>query len=333
MFVSVCKRRFAPLVACSMALLLALVGPLSVLRADEVSSEREDDGLLRVVSYNVQFLPGPGALANKRKNPTYRAKTIGREMARFDVVGLNEVFEARPRGLILDALREAWGEELYEVTIPRAEDRPFNGGLMIVSRLPIVEWNHVIYSKYSTPQEYGLAADGYAAKGALHARIARAKDCDETFDVFVTHLEARSDEARLTQYEELSQFIARHSSPERPTLLLGDMNTKGQPDQQADPDSPYHVMLAAYGKCRPESKLIDVWPTLRGDEHGGTTEQESSEIGKRIDYIFTYQPPPGYPRLVPVDIRVNGFLDPQTVALSDHSAVEGDFRWQDATSK
>jgi len=44
----------------------------------------------RVVSYNVQFLPGPARYANKRGMPIYRAEQIAAKMSAFDIVGLNE---------------------------------------------------------------------------------------------------------------------------------------------------------------------------------------------------------------------------------------------------
>lgn len=61
--------------------------------------------------------------------------------------------------------------------------------------------------------------------------------------------------------------------------------------------------------------------------HGGTSEQESSEIGRRIDYIFIANPRGPAPRLDPVSVRVELFQDPKVEALSDHNAVAAEFRW------
>ena len=60
---------------------------------------------------------------------------------------------------------------------------------------------------------------------------------------------------------------------------------------------------------------------------GGTTEQESSQIGKRIDYIIVGNPRLTYPQLTPVAIEVMTFQDPRVVALSDHNAVVATFQW------
>jgi len=304
---------------------LLLHGSTAASAADPAAGEHK----LRVVSYNVQFLPGIASLVNKRKDPTYRARTIGEKMSEFDIVGLNEVFEHKPRQMILDALAERWGKSINSVVSPDPADKRFNGGLAIATRLPILDSNTLTYSKGSSPKEYGLQADGFAAKGALHARIALAGSGpdDPSVDVFVTHLESKSDEIRRLQYTELAGFIAKHSSSARPTIIMGDMNTRGNPSYQQDASSDYHLMLKHYANAREGNELLDMWPHLMGDALGGTNEQESSEIGNRIDYIMFSNPAQGGPQLVPKSVRVNGYQDERVSALSDHSAVEAEFAW------
>ena len=73
-------------------------------------------------------------------------------------------------------------------------------------------------------------------------------------------------------------------------------------------------------------KVADVWPLLKGSANGGTTEQHSSEIGKRIDYIIMGQPV-AKTMLRPVSIEVALFQDPKVTALSDHNAVVAEFAW------
>lgn len=317
-----CRVNRAALVAMSIACLSA-----GMLRAEEPTTERSDD-VLRVISYNVQFLPGVASLVNQRKDPVYRAGAIGAAMCDFDIIGLNEVFEEKTRDLILAPLKEAWGDDYHAVAIPQAEKNRFNGGLVLVSRLPILEWNHTIYSKFSTPREYGFSADGFARKGVLHARVARSMDDKDDFiDVFITHMESKSDEARQVQYAELAAFVREKSDPSRPTIIMGDMNTRGNPEYRSDSASKYARMLEQFTQARPEADMVDVWPSLHGDALGGTNEQESSDQGNRIDYVFVSNPAEGSRRLIPLDVRVNPYLDERVVALSDHSAVEADLRW------
>lgn len=318
-----------------LSIILLLVSSLIVSRAlpataDEPSSDNNEAANLKVISYNVQFLPGPAAIANNRKNPRYRAETIGKKMAEFDIVGLNEVFDDAPRELLLDQMREAWGDDFHVVTGPIPDDNRVNGGLAIATRLPMIESHSTIYTKSSDPKKYGFRADGFAAKGVLHARILRSKDADpdDYVDVFTTHMEARVDEIRLEQYPELAVFIAQHSDVHHPVIVMGDFNTRGEPEYRDDPEAAYHLLIAALEENLPTYKLIDAWPSMYPDKFGGTNEQESSDIGHRIDYVFLANPQQdAVSRMKLINIHINGYLDPKVVALSDHSAVEADLYW------
>lgn len=316
---------------------LALCGAISaaLLLAGLAAAADPPSAKIRVISYNVQFLPGPGRVANKRPNLPYRAATLGKEMSKFDIVGLNETFDDEPRELLLKSLKEVWGDDYHVAVHPRPDgpdDKRYNGGLLIASRFPILESHHTYYTQFSLPKDYGFTADGFAAKGVLHARVLRSKDApkDDYIDVFTTHLEARADKYRPSQYVELAAFVKQHSDPGHPTLIMGDMNTHGYPKDQKDPASDYNLMLKTFSDGRPGAKIVDLWPSLKGEERGGTSSQESTEKGNRIDYIFFSNPGAKGPRLKPLDVRVNFFLDKEVVALSDHSAVEGDFEWEPA---
>jgi endonuclease/exonuclease/phosphatase family metal-dependent hydrolase len=144
--------------------------------------------------------------------------------------------------------------------------------------------------------------------------------------VFVTHLEAREPAIRPSQYAEFAQFLKQHSSPERPAVLMGDFNTRGGQEEMSDARSAYNQMTKGFQQARPESVLIDLWPAI-GQGPGGTSDQSDQDGGRRIDYIFALNPKSGSPQLKPRSVQVNRFLDPQVVALSDHSAVESLFDW------
>ncbi len=286
---------------------------------------------IRVITYNVQFLPGLAAAFNERKHTDYRARTIGRLLAEYDIVGLNEVFHHKPRKLLLDQLRAAWGDRFQLIVSPEPDDKRFNGGLAIATRLPMVDSHAMLYSVGSSPKKYGLKADGFAAKGALHARVRPGQNAadDAFFDVFVTHLESKDDEIRVIQYRELSDFIRQHSAPRHAAIVMGDFNTRGNPEYQQDDGSAYHLMLEILSAARPSDRLIDLWPALNTG-NGGTSEQLTDDGGRRIDYIFVFQPADAEPRLVPRSCRVRQFRDPKVEALSDHSAVEAVFAWRGA---
>lgn len=304
------------------ALWVCLAGLASGATADQPAAP------LRVISYNVQFLPSLAAMVNKRGDPRYRAKELGKVLAVYDIVGLNEVFDDRPRELLLEGLKQAWGDSFAAVVHPKPGDGRFNGGLTIATRLPVLGSHTTIYTQASSPKKYGLGADGYAAKGVVHARIARGPDQKDQFvDVFITHMEAREDAIRPSQYKELAAFMKEHAAGTQPILVMGDFNTHGNPADQDDKESPYNVLLGDMRAAIPDDELLDLWPTLHGRELGGTNEQDTTERGNRIDYIFLANPKGPMQLLKPLTVRVNPFPDKKVEYLSDHSAVEADLEW------
>jgi endonuclease/exonuclease/phosphatase family metal-dependent hydrolase len=309
------------------SVLCVLTAMAGVLWAAGQPAKAAEPQRLKVITYNVQFLPGPAAAVNKRKNAPYRAERVGQLLSKFDIVGLNEIFDTKPRELLLSQFEQAWGDRYGAHLSPKPSNKQLMGGCAIVSHLPILETNSVLYSKASTIKQYGFGADEFAAKGAIHVRLKRnaeAADSD-AIDVFATHLESKDDEARSVQYQELGEFIGKHSDPKRPLLIMGDMNTHGDDDERPDPKAPYHEMMAAYQKGRGEAKVLDLW-LVKGKDNGQTTEQEPTDKGNRIDYIL-YSNPVGFEALVPRMVEVNHYQDERVTALSDHSAVEAEFDW------
>ncbi len=290
----------------------------------------DDEPSLTVITYNVQFLPGVASVANKRKEPEYRAQRIADEVSAFDIVALQEVFHDEYRQQIIDGIQKHWGGEGHVFVSPTPEGR-FNGGCMVMTRLPVLETHAMIFEHFSSPDDYGVRADGFAAKGVIHARIARDADDPSAFvDVYVTHLEARADELRPLQYAEMAAFVKETADADAPALFLGDFNTRGMAEHRADTASQYNQLVQALTGAKPGT--IDLWPELMGDALGGTSEQESADIGKRIDYVFLEPGSPLKAHLQPIDIRVALFQDARVTALSDHNAVVARLAWRLGTS-
>jgi len=283
---------------------------------------------IRVITYNVQFLPGLASIKNERPNPEYRAERIAEEVSRFDIIGLQETFTTKYRKQILQRVEKNWDGEIHSLRSPTPKGFVTSGGCLAVSRWPIVASNAVVFENFSTPAKYGLGADGYAAKGVIHARIANQDSPGEQFDIFVTHLESKADDMRLLQYVEMAAFIKMVSAVDRPAIILGDMNTRGAKEFREDPKSQYSLLTEQLKKARPGCELIDVWAHLKGDALGGTNKQESHKIGKRIDCIFVSNPPAPNAQLRPVSVEVRLFQDPKVTALSDHNAVIAELVWQ-----
>jgi endonuclease/exonuclease/phosphatase family metal-dependent hydrolase len=278
-----------------------------------------------VITYNVQFLPGVAAIANKRKEPVYRAERIAEEVSQFDIVALQEVFHDDHRQQIIDGIQEIWGGTGDVFVSPKPADR-FNGGCLLMTRLPILETNAMIFENFSSPDDYGVRADGHAAKGVIHARIAHSEGNSDSFiDVYVTHLEARADHLRPLQYKEMAAFVKKTGSLNAPALFLGDFNTRGMAEHRADSESQYTQLMRSLEDVKPG--VIDLWPALKGDALGGTSEQESVDIGKRIDYIFYTAGQSDHAPIRPVSVDVNLYQDSKVTALSDHNAVIAEFDW------
>jgi endonuclease/exonuclease/phosphatase family metal-dependent hydrolase len=110
-------------------------------------------------------------------------------------------------------------------------------------------------------------------------------------------------------------------------LFLGDFNTRGMVEYRNDPASQYVQLMAALNEARPDG-IVDVWPALMGDANGGTREQESADIGRRIDYVFLANPGNAARGLAPKTIRVELYQDTKVEALSDHNAVVATFAWK-----
>jgi endonuclease/exonuclease/phosphatase family metal-dependent hydrolase len=284
----------------------------------------------RAISYNVQFLPGPARSKNKRGLLNYRANQLVEKLSGFDIIALNETFDDEPRKIIYTGIQNKWGENYHYIYGPDPGDGRYNGGLSLFSRFPFVETHTVVYKNYSSPLKYGLRADGFAAKGVLHARIKIPfKGTSETklLDIFVTHLEARDGSLRRKQFYELAEFMNKHTSANIDFMLLGDLNTRGNFQYRAAPNSTYNQLFGVLRKGVPDHRVVDTWFKLNPKKDGGTAYQIKPTGGPRIDYIVIGQPNNSKIFIQVKKVRVNPYLDKKVKALSDHSAVEATLKW------
>lgn len=133
------------------------------------------------------------------------------------------------------------------------------------------------------------------------------------------------------QIEELSEFIAKHTSSEVPFVVMGDFNIEAD-DAELVPtseiDTPYQRLRASLShKGR---QLVDV-EAYRSHGPYGTSDALEADGARRIDYIFVSSPTSEYAsRLEPIATSVLPMLDQRVPegSLSDHLAVacEANFR-------
>lgn len=151
------------------------------------------------------------------------------------------------------------------IVLPRATE------LLLLSKWPITERNHLIYRNRS-------GQDSKAGKGILHVRV-QPPGHPTQYDVFLTHTQnpgegnteaerARSREALSLQLDAIAVFIAAHSSPERPALLMGDLNVNGN-------DSAKRLdLMRRLGRPASLDEPVDLWPVRGG--LGLTSDDASS---------------------------------------------------------
>lgn len=281
---------------------------------------------LRVLFFNTHLLPAIAqGIAGHRGQGDHRTAAIAAQLHRYDLVGLCEVFESHRRREIVRIVRENSYQAFHAIEPPKVWGRHLIGsGLLLLSRLPLEGEPHFItYRSASRVITNGVRADGLAAKGALHARLRLGEAPGMLADCFLTHLESVSSKARAAQIEELAAFVAAHSSPERPLILMGDLNVEADFAFAPAPGETEYRHLTntlRYG----DANLVDLWPTLQLGR-GGTSDALAHEDCRRIDYIFLSPPhPQNCVGWQPLTVRVEPFLDATVKqgSLSDHAGVE-----------
>ena len=255
-----------------------------------------------ILTYNVALISGGG---RENRSREYRAENIGRRLHRYHVVVINEAFRNRARRKMLNELWESWNEAGYKSTVV-GDGGPLldNGGVDIATRLPVIEEHATEYSK-------ARDADRLGDKGAVHARV-RANN-GQLIDIFATHLQAGGDreDIRAHQIGELRDFIMRHSDPDVPFLVLGDMNLK-TPEARSNA---IRILLEARPGVR------DAWQWKGSGEC--VTKPDS---GRCLDFIYVGNVSGELPLMLD-RIAVRKFEDAATRRryLSDHFGVEAGF--------
>lgn len=325
---------------------LAATALLSLLAAPAQALE------LDVIQYNVQFVSpwNFGRVSwDHKPNTEERARAIGRALACYDIVALNETINDDRRRQILEAMKAqagacdrparpgwdlggdlGWDPAFSILTGPKLPEEeaglPGFGALAdfvtadvpmaltddevaLVTRLPILDSAALRF-------DAARGTDALTAKGVLHARLARGARAAENdaLDVFVTHLQANHADIRDLQVDQLADFIEERSDPALPALILGDLNIDGSPAARGDPKAEYHAMMRRLAPLG----FVDIGLDLDGTD---------SWQRRRIDYVLLRPQ-----RLEAREARVETFGVLPFEALSDHAAVAARLHWRSAGS-
>ena len=153
----------------------------------------------------------------------------------YDVIIFSEAFDNSIRKSLLTRLRNA-GYRYATDVVGSDSGGITNGGVVIVSRWPILEYEERLFG-----------TDDLADKGVMYARIDKK---GQVYHIFGTHTQADADEAdvRERQFALLSGFISRKiaTRPNRsdePVIIGGDLNV----DRKNAYGTEYHDMLKQLG--------------------------------------------------------------------------------------
>ncbi|ORX87660.1 hypothetical protein BCR32DRAFT_274268 [Anaeromyces robustus] len=187
---------------------------------------------IRILSYNVFLRPPPvhDKLSDYKEE---RVKLIGDTVVpNYDIIAFEEAFGSLNKRR--DALKE-YGKK--HGLIYNYSDAPHSicnlkvdGGLLLLSRYPIVEKDSTEYSR-------GCHSDWLASKGALYVRLKIGDN--KHINIFLTHLQASYEEypkpdskavkVRMQQALHLHKFIFEHMKNHKnePCFVMGDFNVDG----------------------------------------------------------------------------------------------------------
>ncbi|GAB9465645.1 hypothetical protein Gpo141_00003045 [Globisporangium polare] len=246
-----------------------------------------------------------------------RVSLLLRKIRDFDIVILQEMFEVGVRqGRFIREARSMGFRYHCGSVWPSLTDRYLiDGGLLILSRFPIVERGQHAYTQ-------GSGSDGICSKGVLYARVQLSPDLGDSLHVFTTHTQAgdrvREYSIRAAQLREMQSFITRTIRDDRdaPVLVTGDFNLDARHNLAHDPKAEFPVsthcvesevykqlvadLEKALGSGR---RIVDLMklhdatkvgdalhPITNGDGHSSlvhTSDPTSPDKdGKCIDYMF-----------------------------------------------
>jgi hypothetical protein len=167
---------------------------------------------LKIIFWNVWCLP---FFATDGTYSDVRARNI-----------LNYIAEAKIEHDLF-ILNEAWttdAKDVFKAAYPYSYQtgklccKLYDSGLLILSKVPILNPSYILYSKASD-------WDWFVSKGALHFQIQTSKGL---YDFFTTHMQAGftdiDQEYRPFQFVELIKFINANMPKTQDVFFIGDLN-------------------------------------------------------------------------------------------------------------
>lgn len=227
---------------------------------------------IQVATFNVWALPAPFARA-----VLPRMTAIGERLAELpaDVVAFQEVWTEGARDVLLRAgVRAGYIHHWY------IEGAIGGSGLMVLSRLPIIESNFERFALSGYPEELDNG-EFLSGKGFAYLRLLGP---DGPFTFLNTHLHARYRRRASHQFAphrigQIIQLAIRARQRTEPVLMVGDFNFSD--------DRPEHRVLTGLTGMRDTAvELDDRRSTVLRENPYRMQKQHRQKRGKRVDYVF-----------------------------------------------
>lgn len=277
----------------------------------------EEEALLHLLTWNVQFLPRSMQIFSKalRKKQRVRLPWVAEhcQSMNYDVIVFQEVFD-RP---ILKRLQKALQADYpYQVAPLRQAGRWTSSGILIVSKHPMEKVGAVIYPK-------GVSTDAWAAKGCTLVRL--DKDGAPIY-IAGTHLQAgQKVEARAQrsiQYRAMHELIETHTKTETcPIIITGDLNTSAS-DYIA-----YREMLEV---LQADGQAIDD-PRPYTIDHQNTWNDGGVAHNQQLDYVLWRKGRQPIHSIEQRILRLQKTWRNQPMDLSDHYGIAAQIRWSSSS--
>lgn len=272
---------------------------------------------MKVLAYNIHGWCTPQGLPNL----DLLAQVIADSGA--DLVGLNEVFHPMPTGEGGGpALAVLAGRLGMSFAFGAALDREESPNGFPYGNAALSRWPLLAHAAHHLPE-----APGHERRGLLEARVLLPDG--RPFSVYVTHLDHRSEEVRVAQWNGAGAWLIRDRS--RPHLLIGDFNAlapadyaapaalaalaaynAGQGWQPPDFDLAAQVLKAGYADAFAQ----------RGD--GGAPTWPAVQPERRIDYIFLPE------KWASALVSCRRWESPAAARASDHLPLLAEIVWPSA---
>lgn len=218
-------------------------------------AQNNSSNVVSVLNYNVMMLPKWLYLDHQQ---FYRAEQIPSALSRtgqfWDVVVFNEAFWADSRTKLLQGMFITGYFFSSEVVGNKGGGVSSNGGVVIVSRWPILEQEEIIYSTC-------VGSDCLANKGAMYVKINKG---GRICHIFGTHLQSDSglieSLVRKAQLQALAAFIKKKTEGAgtrgEPVIISGDFNIDYH-TEKADINTALNVLDAEFTTDLPVDHSFD----------------------------------------------------------------------------